>query len=245
MIKIYLPNLNNKFINNLKLINNNTFQFYTSDNKDIYRIHSKITPNIYIFDSANISNDIFEFISEYGDMEAKIYIHHQRHTYNKDAIRYIKKAKHLIDHTIYSNYKNYHNAIEIPINLINSHIYTTANNTQYKQNIKAYFLDNDSSIPSSLVDKLYPNTKEKILMFNNSNIKHTQNLGLLLEIEKPLILNSVKYFIANSFLDYVTEAVSCGCCILDISNFEDITELCISRIGNTIQYIDFLKKSIL
>lgn len=244
MIKIYLPNLDNKFINNIKFINDNNFQFYLGDGQDIYRIHKRIMPSIYVFSGIHITNDIFEFISEYGDIEAKIYIYHNHNEYNKDTIRYIKKAKHLIDSYIYNDYKNYSNTIEIPNNLINNYIYFNRN--EPKQDITAYFLDNDKNIPESIANRLYPKTKDKIWLFNSRNIKHIQNLGLLTtEQDKSYILNKCKYFIPNKYLDYAVEAVACGCNLLSLEDMSDITTEFVAHNTDTISYVDFLKKNIL
>lgn len=241
MIKICLPNLDNKFINNIKLVHNN-LEFYSNMDNDIYKFHHKITPHVYIFDGSSITNDIFEFISEYGDTETKIYIYHGI-KHNKDSIRYIKKAKHLTHHAIYQHYKQYHNVIQIPSNLINPHIYFNKNIN--KKNVKIYFLDNENSIPEKLNNMLYPNSKDIIWLFNNHNIRHVQNLGFLPELEKPLLMNSVKYFITNENLDYAVEGVACGCKVLNVKDMSDITEEMVAVLDSSITYTDFIKQKIL
>ena len=49
-------------------------------------------------------------------------------------------------------------------------------------------MDIDQDIPDNISKYLYPNSKLPIRMFNNSNILHYQNLGLLTEQDKAEVL---------------------------------------------------------
>jgi hypothetical protein len=96
--------------------------------------------------------------------------------------------------------------------------------TNFKERIdrEVYLLDNDKEIPKSIHDRLLPNKKDsKVLLFNNSGIPHAQNLGILTEMDKAKILNEYKYYVCDEYGEYVAEAFSCGCSILD-KNFSEI-----------------------
>lgn len=242
MIKIYLPNLDNKFFNNLRLFRDDNIQIYSGSTTNIYRTHANIIANIYIFDSSFITNEILQFILEHTDYGTKFFVYHDKNKLNKDCIRYLKQVKHLISDVNSDNSKN-DNIITVPKFLINDKIYKQ----KYLQKInrKIYFLDSDESIPEAISSRLYPNSKENILMFNNAKISHYQNLGIVSEYDKAELLNSSEYFICNKNEDYVAEAFVCGCKIIDCKNFmpyESSTELS----NNTlVTYTDFMKNTIL
>lgn len=235
MIKIYSQKLNDRFYQNLILSSNNHWNIIPGDNIDIYKIHTINKYDIYIFDSLLIMNDIAQFISEYGDMGSKIYIYHHPSRVNKDCIRYIKKAKHLVDYDTYAQFKQYTNVIQLPKYLINTSVFKDLEISKKNQTI--YFLDYDHEIPEYLQDKLYPSSKEKILLFNNTQLKHPQNLGTLSEIAKNSILNESMYFINNRFNEYLAEAIVCGCKVVNIDTVPHTDEFT--------TYVQFLKDKII
>lgn len=244
MIKIYLPKLNYKFYNNIRILNDNNISIFSGDGIDIYKVHNNLKAHIYIFDGYIITNEITEFISEYYNSGIKFYIYHDSfYTINKDAIKYIKLAKHLLYTKEYQEFNKYSNTIQIPTNLINDHIFF--NKQKFRNDFTAYFLDKDNEIPPPISNKLYPITKNKILLFNNNHIKHMQNLGLVSEYDKADILNEAGYFIPNKYHDYAIEAVACGCEVIDLNSNETLTEKYINQLNNKITYIDFLKSCIL
>jgi hypothetical protein len=79
MKKVYLPNLSNKFFNNLKLFNETGISIYYGATDNIYRTHANLMPNIYIFESGHISNEILQFILEHVDLDIRFFIYHNKY----------------------------------------------------------------------------------------------------------------------------------------------------------------------
>jgi hypothetical protein len=215
MKKIFLPNINNKFYNNIRYLSNNILRVFSSDPVDIYKIHEKISADIYIFDSSYISSELVQFMSEYSDLTIKAFVYHGSEDLEKDIIRYMKKCRHIIPNKKFNEFSMYKNVVQFPKYVINENI-------SYKQNIDikidkaVYFLDNDNSIPKIIYDNLYPNKKNSnILLFNNNRIPHHQNLGMLTELDKADILSRYKYYICDKNREYAAEAYKCGCTVLD------------------------------
>jgi hypothetical protein len=76
-----------------------------------------------------------------------------------------------------------------------------------------------STIPENLNRYLYPKTKLPIKLFNNPNIKHHQNLGILSEIEKATVLkNSMFYLTIDEH--YLAEAWESGCNVLTVPELD-------------------------
>lgn len=83
----------------------------------------------------------------------------------------------------------------------------------------AVILDNIDSIPEKLSNLL--NSKNPPHMFNNPKIKHTYNLGMLLEHQKAFIFSSYKHIIGKNNL-YKNETILCGASYIDIdSDFDN------------------------
>ena len=68
---------------------------------------------------------------------------------------------------------------------------------------------------------LYPNSQLRIKLFNNANIKHSQNLGTLTEYDKSIILSQAKYFIPIDE-NYIAEAFISGCEVIDIEELASL-----------------------
>jgi hypothetical protein len=242
MIKIYLPNLNSKFFNNIRLIDSEKIKVFSGGSSNIYRTHANVLASAYIFDSSQINSEIIQFAIEHTDLGFKIFIYHSRNKLNKDCLRYLKQVNHIVEDEIADNLK-YKNIIHVPKFIINNAIFY--NTKKNKIDRKIYFLDDDILVPDCLQKRLYPNTNDRILMFNNSNLRHNQNLGFLSEPDKAKLLNNSKYFICNDQLSYAAEAYVCGCDILDCDKLENhkiITELQQSTI---VSYKNFIEKIIL
>lgn len=221
MIKIFLPEINSKFYNNIRHLSDNLLEVHSYAPIDIYKIHNRISANAYIFDSSYVSSEIVQFINEYSELPTKTFIYHRNSHLNKDMIRYIKKSNHIISHNLFDEFSKYKNTIQLPEHIINEKIFYRTN---FKERIdrEVYLLDNDKEIPKYISDRLLPNKKDsKTILFNNSSIPHAQNLGILTEMDKAKILNEYKYYVCDEHAEYMTEAFSCGCVILD-KNFSEI-----------------------
>lgn len=241
MTKIYLPNLNNRFFNNLRLTKIPGVEIYSGDSNNIYKTHAIISANIYIFDNRQINNEIIQFAIEHTDLNVKIFIYHEKNNIDKNSLRFLKQVNHLVENFPNDNFK-YNNIIHIPELIINSNIYY--NTKSKKIDRKIYFLDSDTKIPECLLEKLYPKSKERILMFNNQSLPHEQNLGFLSEEDKAELLNSSKYFICNNQDLYAVEAIICGCEVLKCENFSKHPIHDNLKI-ETISYEQFIKEKIL
>lgn len=193
-MKIIVQHNNCKFINNLDSLASK-HQIYNIDiNNDIYKIDQKINPDIYIFTTSKIKYEEAHFCKH----TSKTVV-----LYNDTTEAIESKSTNII----------VINKSEIP------HLY---NPIRYKNLNKiktieiSYFLDNDNEIPKDLDNILYPQTKQKIQMFNNPNIKHVQNMGTLSEDDKADILNETSTFISNNMF-YAAEAYLCGCDVVDFN----------------------------
>jgi hypothetical protein len=241
--KIFVDYKNNRFINGL--IGSQSTEvdiLHAHINKNIYNAYHVLHFDYCVFNLSSLDNELVQFISEYAS-QIKIFIYFDVQGYTdtglidnfKDAIYY------LVPENTYNNYMNYNNVIKINNNLINEHIFHEDKDGVKDESI-CFFLDLWDSVPEQLKDKLYPQTKMKIRMYNNPKIKHSQNLGGLSETDKAYILNKSSYFINyNDY--YLFEAMNCGCKILDINDVD--TEKCITIDKATTNYDNFLKEYIL
>ena len=171
----------------------------TDINNDLYKIYHTYKFSIGIFLASKFNNETAQFVSEFYSKQVKSIIYHDID--NTDIMRDFNKAAHHL------SYNNYQNVTVIP-NMINNNLYKNLNLPRRKSSY-AVFLDHSKSIPDSLIDVLYPNTKLHINMFNSEYVSHPQNLGKISEIDKVNILNSYEFFIDING-DYSAEAAECG-----------------------------------
>lgn len=242
--KIFIDYRNNRFINGLIGSSPKDLQIlHSSINKNIYNIYYSLNFDYCIFNLSSIDNEIIQFISEYAST-VKIFIYLDVPNYTDvnliDAFK--NSVYYLIPENTFHHYQNYDNVIKINNNLVNTKIFYMNNNITRDAGSICVFLDLFESIPEPLIDKLYPKTKLKIMMYNNPNIKHAQNLGVLSEMDKAYVLNKSTYFIDyNNYYTY--EAISCGCKILNINNID--AEHCININHEITNYDHFVKEYIL
>lgn len=218
--KIFVDYKNNRFINGLIGLKSDQVDItHTHIQKNIYNIYYALRFNYCIFNLSSLDNELIQFISEYSS-KVKIFIYFDIHNYTDTGLinNFTNSIYYLIPENTYNNYLSYHNVIKINNNLINKNIFYQHQDETRDGSI-CFFLDLCESIPEKLKDKLYPQTKMKIRMYNNQNIKHAQNLGVLSELDKAYILNKSSYFINNNDY-YLFEAIHCGCKILDINDID-------------------------
>ncbi len=120
-----------------------------------------------------------------------------------------------------------------------SHIVNTEIFRQYSvpRNEKtAVIMDNMDSVP----EKLFSTDKKlSIHMFNNPKIKHTYNLGTLLEHQKAFIFASYKNIVGKNNL-YKNESILCGATYFDIDNLENP----VTTTDNVLDINDYIKKEL-
>lgn len=212
MIKLFTQNLNNKFTNNILYLNDQDIVVSTGNTENIlYKIHSKYNFNNYIFNTSLFNNEVAQFIAEYCST-IKIFIFHDQ----QPNIDILKEYEKFCINITQDSVEGFDTKI-VPKNIVND---ITYKNTSYpKDDSIVFFLDNLNEIPENIQNLLYPNTKLKIKLYNNQNIKHPQNIGMISENDKALILNKSSYFISyNEY--YEQEASICGCTILDYNDLD-------------------------
>lgn len=192
-MKIIIQHNNCKFINNLDSLAEKYRTYNIDINNNIYKIDQKINPDIYVFTTSKIKYEEAHFCK---NTQKTIILYND----TSDAIESSTNIKAI-------------NKSEMP-NLYNPIRYKNMN--QIKSIPISYFLDNDTEIPQALNNMLYPQTKQKIQLFNNVNVKHVQNMGTLSEDDKSEILNQTSTFISNDMF-YAVEAHLCGCDVVDLN----------------------------
>jgi hypothetical protein len=86
-----------------------------------------------------------------------------------------------------------------------------------QKNTYAVFLEYSQRLPEKIEHLLYPNSNKHIRLFNSPYIQHHQNIGLLSETEKSVILNSYEFFI-NTDNEYIDEAIACGAKVMGVDS---------------------------
>lgn len=204
---------NNKLNNNLRYLKLDSIEIQEfNPNKILYRSHYERPYTHILFVESLITNEIKQFISEFFQ-SIKFFVYHDKQP-NLDLIKHYKTAaKHIVNksHSI-------RDTITLP-NLINDQIFKLKDNIKNEDII--CFLEYRNTLPNKINNLLYPKTKHHIKLFNSPHIKHMQNLGIISELEKASILQSSKYYLPIDHNDeYIPEAISCGCSILDNSNLQ-------------------------
>jgi hypothetical protein len=180
---------------------------------DLYRTHHINAFDTYLFIADLFNNEIAQFITEYHNKSIRFFLYHTDTDATKQQVEdFGKVCKHF-------SWDGKYETTKIPNNIINNDLYNNKQ-TILKENFCTYFLSNDVEIPQSLASVLYPNSNLPIKMFDNANIKHYQNLGMLNEYDKANILKQAKYHIDNNGF-YSLEAVACGCDLISIDNIKD------------------------
>jgi hypothetical protein len=213
MNRLLIEYFNDKFINNIALSATSFCEkLVTHLESQLYQTYYKYQSSHIIFIESFLSEEKYQFIEEFGK-QIKIYIYRDQITDNYNKCKYIKgiisKQKFVTTHKL----------ITIPV-MVNNEVFKP-NNDIIKNNDIICFLDNLSSLPDELNNSLYPAKELPIKMFNNANIIHPQNLGLVSEINKADLLQKSKYYLAITD-DYVAEAWSCNCTVLCIEDLDNL-----------------------
>jgi hypothetical protein len=223
MNTILIPNIDNKFFRNIALTQMDGFQIIVENIKgNIYHLYYKHNFNYVIIPESFIDNSILQFAVEYSNK-----VHSLIEIGNNITNDFMKLYKPVFKFLIHNKYKEkaHPDCTNILCNteLINDQLYPQTNQQYKKIDYISCFLDELEFIPEELSHILYPKTNKKIRMFNNNNIKHTQNLGTINEIEKSVILKESQYYLDINNL-YKNEAIVSGCTILTPSTINQ-TEL--------------------
>ncbi len=216
MKNIFVQNTYNKFINNLRYVNLPEIKFNLDTvNNNLYKLYFNDGVSSFIFSSSSMNNEIVSFLDDSTVNNIDVLIYHD--IYNEYLIKIMSKHKHIVDEDNYNGL-----GIKFDKNIINSNLYFNNLNVTKKDRM-ILFLEKKPTIPESITDFLHRSDK-KILMFNNSDITHDQNVGFLSELNRSEILQESSYFICDNGY-YALEAKLCGCKILDINDInKDITD---------------------
>jgi hypothetical protein len=231
---IFINYTNNRFTNSI--ISSDVNFATTNLEGNIYEIYYQSNMDFFIFNLSNIDYSVSEFINEfyqqksiaiYIDTEDSKYIEYIHSIINNDRIKLI------IPESIENKFDS-SNKIIFYDYVINTKLFYDTNSTKYNDYV--CFLDNVKTIPTEINNNLYPNTQYKIKLYNNPDLSHPQNLGILTEIDKAEILKASKTFIAINN-HYVYEARACGCRLVN----EKMKNINIDNI-KTVDIEDFIER---
>lgn len=246
---IIIQNTDQKFLNHIALSKlSEEYNIYQINlHNTIYEVFYRLNPVLVLLDAAAISRDIYQFINEFKNTN-NICIYHDTNMYDK--ILSIDNIKHFIDDEyIESKYSNNEYVLRIPP-LVNKSLYEKSNEATKTTQVVC-FLDKIKFIDAKLMSVLYPQSKQKILLYHNKSIQHPQNMGMLSEKEKVDILKkSSHYLCVNN--TYLYDAIAAGCLVYNITDIDDnqniinttISSYDIKDIADVQDYSDFIKRYI-
>jgi hypothetical protein len=226
-MKLFIQEFEDKFINNLSLIDHENIIIVTdSIHDDLYSIHYKYDFDAYVFISSLMTNEIYQYILEFNKIK-KIILYHD--TFNENIITALAPFCTNIGALETKD------IIKIPT-LINDHLFFNSN--KQRNDYIPCFIDNVEVLDEDILSVLYPNSKFRIRLFGSSSIKHPQNIGLLSEQEKAEILNESEscLLIDDS---YLLETISCGTKVLRPKKGKLIEDK-ISPVTDVETYVQFL-----
>lgn len=232
MNKLLVQYINNKFINNIQLSATNFCdKLVTNTSSQLYKIYYQYEFSHAIFIDSMLTNEEMQFVEEFGDV-VDIYVYKDADTQNYKSCRLIKGV---LSETKFDDKIK---IIKIP-KLVNHDIYHN-NDKIVKNNDIICFLDNFKSMPSCVDQYLYPKSKLPIKLFNNQDIIHPQNIGLVSEIDKAYLMQQSLYYLAIDDY-YVPEAWACGCGVLSIEDLDTLKPSKYKYSQNFQSYSNFLK----
>lgn len=232
MNTLLIQNLNDKFINNLSLCQTNFCHIISADiGGSLYRLYYKYNFSYIILIDSLLDNECFQFIEEFGS-DVSVYVYQNSETKN------YKRARKIAGVLSYTKHEDGYKVIKIPT-LVNHDLYNSNSSIQKIHQIVS-FMDKIDHVPEDLEKYLYPQANLPIKLFNNSNIIHPQNLGLLSEKDKALLLERSKYYLAITD-DYVAEAWACGCEVLTIDDLDTLKPSTYKHSNAFQPYTNFLK----
>lgn len=190
---------------------------------NLFRLFNEYKPTVVFLPVAEYTQELHDFIQEYNS-QVKISLLVDREIDNpkliqfwKDVGLYLVTAKGLSDFPVSDH------GIEYPA-LYDSDIFSNTN--AVRNNKVAVILTSDQNQNEQVLSSwLYPqNADSKLVLFNNPEFKHPQNVGIFNNTDLNIILNSFSYLI-DIDNKYNLEALVCGIQNLDIDKIEDINNV--------------------
>ena len=200
-----------RLIENLKLCENIRIQ-EENNNINIYK-HFLMGVKNFVLPIDAIDNNALNFIQDHGD-KCKIYVDITSATVSSEHLKNLNNITYLSN-----SFCNDNNHIDVS-EFINYSVFRPEE--KEKKNILAIFLNSSIVVPDSIEKNLQKNNlKFQVRLFDNKNIKHNYNIGLVSEKEKAKILNTYKYYISLNN-NYINEAKICGATLLDPETFRPV-----------------------
>lgn len=228
-MKIFTQYIDTKFINSLADIQQEELKIASANiQQNLYKIHYTYNFDVYIFCADLLTKEIDQFIKEFVSQK-KIIIYHPHEVDNAVIGNLPKECIHIA-------HRDSQNIITIPY-LVNEQVFVRYNDSDSRKEDILCFLDNHRSLPKAIIDQLYPNNKLPIKLFSK-HILNPQNLGIITDQEKNVLLNNSKYYLGCD-TGYEVEAVLCGASVIDIVDGK-IKEKAMSDIPPFKSYQDFL-----
>lgn len=241
--KLLVQQYNSKFIQNVVFSKiEDTLIIGAEIKNNLYKIYYTYNPTHIILVADILTSETIQFISDFC-LSKHIYIYHKNLDYNNLVLLKDYTVTHILHEDIGDNNYKY---ILYTNDIVNNQLFFE-DNSIIKQDSIVCFLDDIYIIPDDLNKYLYPNSKLPIKLFNNPKISHPQNLGILNESVKSILLRNNKYYLSlNSETDYSFEAINSGCCVIETSDLNDYTnkKLPLNK-PKTSDHIEFIKERIL
>jgi len=240
MNKLLVQQSNHKFIQNLSYTNiDNTMTMVADIANNLYKYFYHHSFTHCIFKAELLTPEIMQFIADFSSSQIKCIIHHN--ILSEDIVKHYEDYN--VSHICHSTNTNL--ATIIPTNLLNTELFYADAGIDHSNSIIS-FMDGITSLSDDIMQYLYPNSNLPIKLFNNTNIKHPQNLGLINEQDKANLLRSYKYYLTISDNDeYIEEAKYSGCNIITLSTLNNYKNSIYLPASPYITYVDFIKDNIL
>lgn len=189
--------------------------------RDLFNIVHHTKPHIVFLPVAEYTQEFHDFITEYHET-ISIVLLVDRHVQNTDLIQFWKNTniRIVVDERLSPAYLHHKN-IAYPRLYDNDIFYHTNSTRNHKI---AVILSADDARNNTLLNKnwLYPdNTSSPIVLFNNPNFKHPQNIGIFNNADLSVVLNTFSYLIDIDD-QFPIEAQVCGINRLDIDQITNI-----------------------
>lgn len=206
---IFINQTDNRFTNAIINSKSNNSVIHSLVSNNIYDIFYRFNIDVFVFNVSTLDSSIIQFMQEFSK-EKNIYLYINSAQFD-NAVLNIPNIKYIQLKLL--DIKLPEEPIIFDSNVINTNIFYRDDSKKKQKGTIACFLDRVAAIPDSLEKHLYPNSTKAIRLYNNSNINHYQNLGVLSEKDKNTILNESESFIIIDE-NYLFEAVQTGCQLL-------------------------------
>jgi len=214
----------------------------SSIDNNLYKIYYSHNPTHAMFCANRLTDEIIQFMSDFSSTKVRCFIYHDNLSFEiLDQLKELS-VTHISKIKIKSEYKS----VLLPKNLINSQLFYNNESITKKESIVC-FIEDYETIPESLSNYLYPNTTIPIKLFNNYNVTHYQNLGMLDETSKANVLQSHKYYLSvpDHKNDYSLEASICGSIIVNLDQIQNYKTADYTEPKDYYDLTTFIKESIL